>query len=1015
MNKTVLSTTPSRASQVSGNLQDLQPNILAKPGKCSIKELDSVDQTNDGISISSTEDSEDSDRTLVIKVKRQPQVVKPDDLGDVVGSEKPDDSDEEPLTRKRARQVTANNIFQAISRTDLNNNNGDDDDDDDDDDDVPLFQSAARRRSSGKESHTILTVDQKIAKTPPAQNPRQLVRCNIGSKDDGDDDDNDNDSDLEIVAIYSKFIYQGNITPRSGGLKEPLSISKSKKRNSIDSLRSVPMTPNQSRQKFCPPPNVEIILIDPDDEPNNYTEQSAKISLPSNASSSFAKTKAPIQQNPCEESSSSGNSSMNNSSVESKIHASNYHDRGIRLSVAHNDDCSLVQSPITVPKKRKMTETEYNISHQQNMMKKSREKPSIPDEQATLFVPTRNGSQVVQNGPMAIRPAPPNRSSVTESHPSMVRSVSLTNRSGSQVHPSHFIPMLCPYFTEKGSCWKGSSCFFYHLHDRGFVQTFGLRQASKELFQQAENESRSRGTFELKFGFFCEPSVCNFWKTSSCYRSDEDCWNSHWTSKIWETCYFFTTAKGCRESQELCDRFHFRGPHLPVSKLSSKRFGNASTSVPRHPSSIDTTTEDNRAIEQNEESRQRYSLVSNDNDEHITQAPDSDINRSSILSNDLPSLFNRLDLAEMQMQLKMREDITMRITIRLPRETGTSTSSASFHLRSCVPAKLVHEFLNTDNPIVYGYVQCCEEYRQLALLAEHLEQCEAGAVLSIVGADILITPAEQSTWDFLPFNLQDNGRRERSKLRYHVYNKGILPDTNQCEGEVAISPLNSKDQPVDVSADSSIVDFIDGALSLTEPMPCPFFSWYNTSKPLPKEVHLIPWPGWGAEKQLITLYFQASGARVYDLYQDLLDTKSGGVIIFHASFPIGIVQLIPGFSTVLMKKYNIYQIGTNPRTKEFEFKHLFQNGNAFLLTPKLLEKDPKFATRVMLDIKRVNLKRQSTFNWTWKLVRREKIVLAMDHSNHQHAIKDVDVDGEYLLSLITKAREKKLDCLRLLM
>jgi hypothetical protein len=419
-------------------------------------------------------------------------------------------------------------------------------------------------------------------------------------------------------------------------------------------------------------------------------------------------------------------------------------------------------------------------------------------------------------------------------------------------------------------------------------------------------------------------------------------------------------------------------------------------------------------VHPNKEIRQSDYVVSDGNDQEITPTSDGENVENDNLRANLPYQTDYNGLMETPIQLVMANGKTIRVTLKLPSKTAKSISGELFTLQCCVPESMVYEFFDVEDPTVYGDIQSREDNYQLDRLAEHLKRYKIGVIVSTPSVDFLITPAQKCSWTFLPSIIQNKSRWDMSSLQYHVYSKGILPPVEKYQAEIDWSDSILGNQLIDEGSNDSVVDYISSLFPLIGPWPYQFFSWPGKSELLPKEVHLIHCSGWGAERQLITLYFQAAGAKVYELYQDFRNQTKSGVIIFHQSFPVGKIRFIPGFSKILMKSYNIFQIGTSSETNEFELNHLFQTGNALLITPKLFEKDPKLATRIMLHIQHVNKKRQSASDWTWKLATREKMESVKHPLQNRNIIVNVDVDQRYLQSLLANAIEKKTDELRLL-
>lgn len=704
------------------------------------------------------------------------------------------------------------------------------------------------------------------------------------------------------------------------------------------------------------------------------------------------------------------------------------------------------------------------LSHMNNTIKKGNRERVGPIEHDTIYKPVPGGQhQIVQ---IASRPsigpplqeetgpgATPVSEALVETSPVTTSPQYPANPSNDPPRPSHIFPFVCPHWaqTNPPSCPKRSTCYFMHDLDSGY------QEASQELYRQAEAESKTRGRYCQKFGFFQPPKVCLSFKNGvDCPPGRDLCQFAHWfpkptePTKLSKTCFFWLQPQSCRNPN--CKFLHYTHPDIPVAdppaswraKNSKKHQDNLELIALLKRSSgkndkapqINNTGIANTEVNSNSQSN-LWSPPGARNDSFTFRTPSlnstgaipisqhnqrplqlsipnvSPISESTLRTpslSSIPSLVStgaspttqQFDTAEIS-PIHQNSAITkVRIFVTLPNrisargilrvpESFASDLTYSLNLESCVMASVAESWKGIMEPEFSSEGILFNEEMQFSLFAQHLEPHQVGVVVSTLSMDFLIIPTKSNAWSFLP---PLTPLPKTQNLGFYAYSKGILPPVNI---------IHSNEEEI---TSLSIADQID-RLVIADRLPRPmeeepkkvnrFFYWLGRG--LPERVYIVPWDGWGAEKDLVTHYFREAGAEVLDLSFDQLNrpNDSYGVILFHQTFLLSLMKDIPNFVSILGSKYNIFRIGTDVESNQFECTHLFASGKAVFIIPDLFEYQPQKCTLILDDLIQ-NAKSKKPHERASKLVGREN--LGELQEGETGPITKVDMNLQLLMDLV---------------
>jgi hypothetical protein len=700
----------------------------------------------------------------------------------------------------------------------------------------------------------------------------------------------------------------------------------------------------------------------------------------------------------------------------------------------------------------------FDLNHQKNTIKKHERElqARINPEELTLFRPTTGGPVEIVQSPRPVTYQPDINQNTASAIVSDGNTPNLSARSGAtferqiiaidetQKFPSRFIPLRCPNY-EKGHCPR-PHCFFYHLqpgHHLGEQPPV----APFALVEQANAEAKTQGNFDLKYGFYIDPVPCKHWRNGACYNSVVDCQWAHWRPKKWETCRFFNTPKGCFKTQEECIWLHFdvttRGHGIswtrstiqsPNSRSANPTGISIAQNAPYNRTALQSGPSPGLAVRVNEAPEISFMAPTNSGGTILAKAHDvinstlrnsvanskhsqvKDVNDdefSAFLEDEIQIPLQDKVIVDTQRSYDSETTLTLEIPkgpafavgLKLPHSIRELMTGKIYPLSKYAPQNVVRTFVEESVPIAHGVMNIKDTYRQAALFADNLALSNICSIIRGQQVDLLLIPTQSKTLSFLPDIPQTQGREEAYPLKFYAFDKNLLPSSmavgNSSEVEdPQVPPIpQAMHTPNGVSSESrqSLVDTVNGLLPTNHTWPGHFFTWNSNLDALPKNIHFVSWGGWGAEKDILTQYFINIGGHIYEEYQDFKDKARKGVIIIHDSFPIGKLRILTGFSQFLMKSFNIFQVGPDKNSKKFTFKHLFQNGQAVLITPEVYKNHPDKAKSIILQLKEKSPPQKPAYLRSWKLVRRVD------------TIQEIDLDLKYLRSLV---QEMKVEILK---
>jgi hypothetical protein len=567
------------------------------------------------------------------------------------------------------------------------------------------------------------------------------------------------------------------------------------------------------------------------------------------------------------------------------------------------------------------------------------------------------------------------------------------------------------------------------------------------LVEQANAEAKTQGKFDLKYGFYLDPVPCKHWRNGACYKSVVDCQWAHWRPKKWETCRFFNTPRGCFKTQEECICLHFDVTTRGRGIDSTRNAIQSPNSRPANPNgiSIAQNAPYNRTAPQsgpspglaarvNKASEIGFMAPTNAGGTILAKA--HDVTNSTLRNSVANSKHNQVkdvdddefsafleDEIQVPLQDKLIVDtqrsydsettLTLEIPngpafavgIKLPHSISELMTGKIYPLSNCAPQSMVRAFVEESVPITHGIVKVKDTYGQAALFADSLALSNVCSIIRGQQVDVLLLPAPSKTLSFLPDIPRTQGREEAPTLKFYAFDKNMLPPSiamgnfSEAENPQAPPTPQAMHAPNLVSSESrqSLIDTVNGLFPTNHTWPGHFFTWNSNFDALPKNIHFVSWGGWGAEKAILTQYFINIGGHIYEEYQDFKDKAKKGVIIIHDTFPIGKLRILTGFSQFLMKSFNIFQMGADKNSKKFTFKHLFQNGQAVLITPEVYKNHPDKAKNIILRLKKKSPPQKPAYLRSWKLVRRVD------------TIQEIDLDLRHLRSLV---QEKNVEILK---
>lgn len=613
-----------------------------------------------------------------------------------------------------------------------------------------------------------------------------------------------------------------------------------------------------------------------------------------------------------------------------------------------------------VPKKRKSRDMKLTLSHQSNIMKQKRNEPPVPPERSVLIKPTMDGVQIVHtpSSPLELRPT------INAVENQLQQSTAVQHEATQESRFRASIPLVCPFFA-RGRCGKGPSCFFLHS------KATGHPEASSLIYDQAEAESKQCGKFEKKFGFYKNAKRCNHdFPPDRCFHGDE-CWFAHWWPKKRITCHYYATTGGCRLSADNCPYLHFICDDIPVAPSPGPRISSSSNIVlpPTGPRArLNGLNEPGKEYE----SSNNTHIGELAEGENVNEIPAS---RNRKIGGVITSTSNQPIAGQtISVELIVIGQMTMAATLKLQEHIASPFRESTLILESFLLTKILESFISMESLLGCGNVEIDPVSRSAAVLfANGLNNVRAAAICRTPTLDIIFVPAGKNPLNSLPLIITGSTKKDLCPLHFYIFRRGVL--RKNTEHSIA-SRLN-----LPAVAQDSAFGYVNRLLPGGSTWPDDFFAWKGAqAATLPKEVYLLPWGGWGKEKQLVTNYFRAFGANVHDNYHDFKTQSRKGVLILHQSFPLGMIRSLPKFNHFTLWSYNIFRMGTDSRTQKFQLERLFSTGCAILITPTLYERSPEAATKVIKRLfNRYNDRNFSkVFERSRKLARRERDGVDLD-------------------------------------
>jgi hypothetical protein len=135
---------------------------------------------------------------------------------------------------------------------------------------------------------------------------------------------------------------------------------------------------------------------------------------------------------------------------------------------------------------------------------------------------------------------------------------------------------------------------------------------------------------------------------------------------------------------------------------------------------------------------------------------------------------------------------------------------------------------------------------------------------------------------------------------------------------------------------------------------------------LSRNVFILASPAWAIEKELLTRYCRTiAEATVFQNWHGFV-ALGNGTIIVHPDFSKHMLNSLPGFWQALVGSFNIFEIGTVPKTGEWSDRPIFTKGRVILLTTDVYEHLPEKAL-LFIEHLRVYNSRKPSNQRTWKL------------------------------------------------
>jgi hypothetical protein len=600
------------------------------------------------------------------------------------------------------------------------------------------------------------------------------------------------------------------------------------------------------------------------------------------------------------------------------------------------------------------------ISQQYYTNKRAAQKNDVVSAESVTLYKVVDGKRVIEqpaaaparNENNALLPSKPRNPAVAITIPKSTANLAAAS-SKQHSKPPGFIPLTCPFFAVGDTCPSLSSCFFQHSH------LDPPRNATYQLFQQAQQESVYPDRNQYKFGFFKGEAAVTCMHWPNCIRSDTDCWHAHWLTsptpvvspeyrhpKRAIICRFWAsesrTGRPCFRG-ELCTFLHERreGCEVAPPPFASKK----PTSPDKQISHIRRASNSTKNMPLSTTNRMRELSLA---DEAMPMNLDMDYEVAPVQqAAALPETTATSRRVDHQLKLDVQGNI-FDVTITL-------SSDADEHLRQKEPLSLkvgvlaehVQDFFNLPKPLFFGPVRGIGRTEHFDSLVDNLRLNLQGAAASLPRVDLLFVQSGLPEWSFLP------STDSKARLSCYVYKKGLWPET---DGQ-------STAKKVDGDRDPQFFDVLDSRIPGGHKI---LYEWVN--KTLPPNVFLADTgDDWNGDKEVWTRFFREAGSTVYHDYDAFKAETKGGVFVLPPKLDLSVMRITADVRDLLWRSYNFFYLGFDDRGS-FACEKLFPRGSTILLTHGVYKNHPQSAIAIMKDLLcRVKYADNGNRKVTWKL------------------------------------------------